>query len=147
MFSGAFTLVCVRFHMNTNSGNSLIEESFTTVCVCARARACVCVFTGLPFWCYWVRHQGWPGYSLHTPLHHQVEWQATLRTLDGNRTVVVSRLTKADSCRANEGDLVLPGSNSDRWDLMKDQVCGGMAWEKGGGRIVNEQLGRHLFFC
>ena len=43
MFSGAFTLVCVRFHMNTNSGNSLIEESFTTVCVCVRAHARVCV--------------------------------------------------------------------------------------------------------
>ena len=27
---------------------------------------------------------------------------------------------------------------------MKNQVGGGIAWEKGGGQIVNKQLGRHL---
>ena len=61
------------------------------------------------------------------PQHLQVEWQATLRTLDGTQTLVVSRLTKPDSRRANEGDLILLGSNSDRWNLVKDQLGGGVA--------------------
>ena len=30
---------------------------------------------------------------------------------------------------------------------MKNQVGGGIAWKKGGGQIVNKQLGRHLFCC
>ena len=51
----------------------------------------------------------------------------TLRTLDGTQTLAVSRLRKSDSRRANEGDLVLLGSNSDRCDLVKDQVGGGIA--------------------
>ena len=54
---------------------------------------------------------------MRTALHPQVEWQATLRTLDGTQTLVVSRLSKPDSPRASEGDLVLLGSKSDRWDL------------------------------
>ena len=59
-------------------------------------------------------------------LHPQVEWQATLMTLDGTQTLVVSRLTKLDSHRASEGDLVL-GSNSGRLlGLVKDQVGGGI---------------------
>ena len=61
------------------------------------------------------------------PLHPQVEWQATLRIPDGTQTLVVSGLSKPDSRRASEGDLVLLGSNSDRWDLVKDQVVGGIA--------------------
>ena len=61
------------------------------------------------------------------PLHQQVEWHATLRTLDGTQTLVVSRLSKPDGRRAIEGDLVLLGSNSDRWNLVKDQVGGGIA--------------------
>ena len=82
---------------------------------------------------------------MRTPQHPQVEWQATLRTLDD--TKVVSRSSKPDSCRASKGDLVLPGSNWDRRDLVKDQVGGGIGLEKGGERIVSEQLGRHPFCC
>ena len=64
---------------------------------------------------------------MRTPLHPQVEWQDTLRTLDGTQTLVVSRLSKPGSCTASEEDLVLLGSNSYRWDLVKDQVGGGIA--------------------
>ena len=49
---------------------------------------------------------------MHTPLHPQVEWQATLMTLDGTQTLVVSRLTKLDSHRASEQNLVLLDGNS-----------------------------------
>ena len=61
------------------------------------------------------------------PLHSQVEWQATSMTLDGTQTLVVSWLTKLDSRGASEQDLVLLGSNSSRWGLVKDQVGGGIA--------------------
>ena len=64
---------------------------------------------------------------MRTPLHPQVEWQATLMTLDGTQTLVVSRLSKLDSRGASEGDLVLLGSNSGRWGPVKDQVGGGIA--------------------
>ena len=64
---------------------------------------------------------------MRTPLHPQVEWQATLVTLDGTQTLVVSRLSKPDSFKASEGDLVLLGNNSDRWDLVKDQDNEGSA--------------------
>ena len=60
------------------------------------------------------------------PLHPQVEWQA-LMTLDGTQTLVVSRLSKPDSFKVSEGDLVLLGNNSDRWDLVKDQDDEGSA--------------------
>ena len=46
-------------------------------------------------------------------------------TLDGTQTLA-SRLTKLDSHRASEGDLVLLGSNLGRWGLVKDQVGGGI---------------------
>ena len=39
----------------------------------------------------------------------------------------VLQLSKPDSRRTSEGDLVLLGSNSDRWDLVKDQIGGGIA--------------------
>ena len=61
------------------------------------------------------------------PLHPQVGWQATLMTLDGTQTLVASRITKLDSRRASERDLVLLGGNSGRWGLEKDQVDGGIA--------------------
>ena len=61
------------------------------------------------------------------PLHPQVEWQATLMTLDDNKTLVVSWITKLESRGASERDLVLLGSNLDRWGLVKDQVGGGIA--------------------
>ena len=64
---------------------------------------------------------------MRTPLHPQVEWHATLMTLDGTQTLVVSRLSKLDSRGASEGDLVLLGSNSGRWGPVKDQVGGGIA--------------------
>ena len=47
--------------------------------------------------------------------------QATLMTLDGTQTLVASWLSKLDSRGASEGDLALLGSNSGRWDLVKDQ--------------------------
>ena len=65
--------------------------------------------------------------SLRTQLHPQVEWQATLMTFDGIQTLVVSRLSKLDIRGASEGDLVLLGSNSGRWGLVKDQDGGGIA--------------------
>ena len=107
---------------------------------------CVCVY-GLTIWCYWVRRQGWPGSSLRTPLHPQVEWHTTLMALDGTQTLAASRITKLDSRRASERDLVLLGSNSDRWGFVQDWVGVSIAWEKDGDRIVGEQLGRHLFCC
>ena len=64
---------------------------------------------------------------MRIPLHPQVEWQATLRTLDGTQTLVVLWLSKPGIRRASEGDLVLLGSNLDRWDPVKDQVGGGIA--------------------
>ena len=64
---------------------------------------------------------------MRTPLHPQVEWHATLMTLDGTQTLVVSRLSKLDSRGASERDLVLLGSNSGRWGPVKDQVGGGIA--------------------
>ena len=82
---------------------------------------CVCVY-GLATCCHWARRQGQPGSSLRTPLHPEVKWQATLGTLDETQTLVASRLSKPDIRRASEGDLVLLGGNSDRWDLVTDQV-------------------------
>ena len=46
---------------------------------------------------------------------------------------------------ANDVDLVLLGGNSDKSDLAKDQVGGGIALEKGGGRILGEREERHPF--
>ena len=100
-------------------------------CVCV----CVCV-------CGWVG-----GSSLHMPLHPQVEWQATLRTLDGSQALFVLWLSKPCICRASEADLVLWGSSSGRLDLEIDQVGWGIAWEKGDGHILDEQGERHLFCC
>ena len=57
---------------------------------------------------------------MRTPLHPQVEWQATLRTLDGTQTLVVLWSSKLDIRRGSEGDLIHIGSNSDRSDLVKD---------------------------
>ena len=65
---------------------------------------------------------------MRTLLYPQVKWQATLRTVGGSQTLVVSRLSKPECRRASEGDLVLLGNNSDRWDLVKDQVGGGITW-------------------
>ena len=48
-------------------------------------------------------------------------------TFDGTQTLVVSRLSKLDIRGASEGDLVLLGSNSGRWGLVKDQNGGGIA--------------------
>ena len=76
---------------------------------------------------------------MRTPLHPQVYWQATLMTLDGTQTLVVSRLTKLDSRGASERDLVLLGGNSGRLDLEKDRDDGGIALEKGGDQTVGEQ--------
>ena len=59
---------------------------------------------------------------MRTPLHSQVEWQATLMTLDGTQTLVASRITKLDSRGASERDLVLLGGNSGRWGLVQDRV-------------------------
>ena len=56
------------------------------------------------------------------PLHLKVEWQATRMTLEGTQTLVASQITKLDSHGASERDVVLLGSNSDRWGLVQDQV-------------------------
>ena len=84
---------------------------------------------------------------MRTPLHSLVEWQATLRTLDDTQTLVASWLLKRDIRRASDVDLVLLGGNSDKLDLVKDQVGGGIALEKGGGQILGEREERHLFYC
>ena len=60
------------------------------------------------------------------PLHPHVEWHAALSKLDGTQTLVVSWLSRPDSHRTSEGDPVLLGGISDRWNLMKDQVGGGI---------------------
>ena len=52
---------------------------------------------------------------MRTPLHPQVEWQATLRTLDGTQTLEVSWLLKRDIRMASGVDLVLLGGNSEGW--------------------------------
>ena len=84
---------------------------------------------------------------MRTPLHPQVGSQATLMTLDGTQTLVVSRIAKLDSRGVSERDLVLLAGNSDRWDPMQDQVGVSIAREKDGDRIVGKQSGRHLFCC
>ena len=84
---------------------------------------------------------------MRTPLHPQVEWQATLRTLDGTQTLEASWLLKRDIRIASDVDLVLLIGNLDKSDLAKDQVGGGIALEKGGGRILGEREERHLFCC
>ena len=84
---------------------------------------------------------------MRTPLHPQVEWQATLRTLDGTQTLEASWLLKRDIRIASDVDHVLLGGNLDKSDLAKDQVGGGIALEKGGGQILSEREERHLFCC
>ena len=64
---------------------------------------------------------------MRMPLHPQVGWLATLMTIDGTQTLVVSRITKLDSRGDSERGLVLLGGNSGRWGLEKDQVDGGIA--------------------
>ena len=83
------------------------------------------------------------------PLHLQVEWQATPRTLDGTETLVALWLLKLGIRRVSDGDLVLLGGNLDRLDLAKDHVGGGIASEKGGGRILDKQEEHYLllFIC
>ena len=75
---------------------------------------------------------------MRTPLHLQVEWQATLTTLDGTQTLEASWLLKRD---------IRIASDVDKSDLAKDQVGGGTALEKGGGRILSEREERHPFCC
>ena len=84
---------------------------------------------------------------MRTPLHPQVEWQATLRTLDGTQTLEASWLLKRDIRIASDVDLVLLIGNLDKSDLAKDQVGGGIALEKGGGQILSEREERHPFCC
>ena len=84
---------------------------------------------------------------MRTPLHPQVEWQATLRTLDGTQTLEASWLLKRDIRIASDVDHVLLGGNLDKSDLAKDQVGGGIALEKGGGQILSEREERHPFCC
>ena len=81
------------------------------------------------------------------PLHPQVEWQATLTTLDGTQTLVASWLLKRNIHRASDVDFVLLGGNTDKSDLAKDQVGGGIALEKGGGWILSEREESYPFCC
>ena len=80
---------------------------------------------------------------MRTPLHPQVEWQATLRTLDGTQTLEASWLLKGNIRIASDVDLAFLGDHSDKSDLAKDQVGGGIALEKDGERILSEQEERH----
>ena len=73
------------------------------------------------------------------PLNPQVEWQATLMTLDGTQTLVASRMTELDSRIASEQDLDLLGGNSGKLDFEKDLDGEGIALKKGGDQIVGEQ--------
>ena len=75
---------------------------------------------------------------MQTPLHPQVEWQATLRTLENTQTLVASWLLEQDICRASGVGLILLDGNSGRVDLAKDQVSGGTALKKDGGWILGE---------
>ena len=60
-------------------------------------------------------------------------------TLDGTQTLVASRITELDSCRASERDLVLLCGNSSKLDLEKHRDDEGIALEKGGDHTVGEQ--------
>ena len=84
---------------------------------------------------------------MRSPLHPQVEWQSTLRTLDGTQTLEASWLLKRDIRIASDVGLVLLGGSSDKSDLAKDQVGGGIALENGGGRILSKREERHPFCC
>ena len=77
------------------------------------------------------------------PLHTQVEWQATLRTLEDGQTLVASWLLEQDIRRASDVDLVLPDSNSGRLDFAKDQVGGGTALTKDDDWILDKQEEHH----
>ena len=79
------------------------------------------------------------------PLHPQVKWQATLKTLGGSQTLFVLWSLKPDIRRASERDLVLRSGSSGRSGLEMDQVYWGIAWEKGDSRIIDEQAERHFF--
>ena len=65
----------------------------------------------------------------------------------GTKTLVILWSSKPGIRRTSEGDLVLPGGNLDRSDLVKDQVSGGIAREKDDGRIEDQQEERHLICC
>ena len=77
------------------------------------------------------------------PLHPQVEWQATLRTLEDTQTLVASWLLEQGIRRASDVNPVLLDGNSGRLDLAKDQVGGGTALTKDGGWILGEQEEHH----
>ena len=79
------------------------------------------------------------------PPHSQVEWQATLRTLCGSRTLVFLWSSWQDSRRANDVDLVHQDGISGRLDLFMGRVGEGIAEEKGGDLIVAERVVVHLF--
>ena len=76
---------------------------------------------------------------MRTSLHPQVEWKATLTTLDGTQTLETSWLLKRDIRIASDVDLVLLIDNLDKSYLAKDQISGGIALEKDGGRILSKQ--------
>ena len=76
---------------------------------------------------------------MRTPLYPQVEWQATLMTLDGTQTLVASWMTELDSRRASERDLLLLLDKSGKLDLEKDLDNEGIALEKGDDQTVDEQ--------
>ena len=57
---------------------------------------------------------------MRAPLYPQVEWQATLMTLDDTQTLVASQIKKLGSCGASEQDLVLLGGNLGRRGLVQD---------------------------
>ena len=108
-----------------------MKENGAGVCMCVCLRANhfdvvslgVKVDQGLPCVCHYIpRSSGKPLEGLY----------------DGAQAPVVLWSSKPDIRRASEWDLVVLSGNSDRSDLTKDQVGGGIAWEKGDGRIKGE---------
>ena len=82
---------------------------------------------------------------MRTRLLPQVEWQATLRTLDGTQTLKASWLLKRDIRIASDVNRVLLVASLDKFGLAKDQIGDGIALKKDGGRILSEPEERHPF--
>ena len=117
------------------------------VCVCLCVCVCVCV-------CVWANHLDVVrlGIKVDQGLHcvrHYIPRSSgkPLRTLDGTQTLEGSWSLKRAIRIASDVDLVLLGDNSDKSDLAKDQVSGGIALGKGGGRILSEREECYPFCC
>ena len=79
------------------------------------------------------------------PLHPQVVWQTTLRTLCGSQTLFASWRLLLHIRPANDEDLVCQGSIWERSELETGQVDEDADGGKDGDRNVDEPAVRHLF--